>query len=67
MKFRTLLTSIMLSLFMSINLHGQTHIIDMQGKWGFRIDSTNIGIEQEWYNVAFTDEIDIPGALQNQG
>ena len=41
--------------------------IDLSGKWEFRIDRENKGLEQSWYNQTFTDKVNLPGCLQEQG
>lgn len=35
--------------------------IDLQGRWDFRIDSLDKGIEEKWYTASFSDSIKLPG------
>ena len=39
----------------------------MSGKWRFKLDPKNEGIEQEWFRNRLRDKIQLPGSLQEQG
>ena len=41
--------------------------IDLSGKWRFKLDPKNEGIEQEWFRNRLRDKIQLPGSLQEQG
>ncbi|MBN2131630.1 MAG: hypothetical protein JW741_19180, partial [Sedimentisphaerales bacterium] len=41
--------------------------IDLAGTWAFRLDSEDQGVEQQWFNEALTESIELPGVLQAQG
>lgn len=42
--------------------------IDLAGNWDFRIDSTDIGEEQQWYKSPLdTDTIQLPGSMAENG
>lgn len=41
--------------------------IDLSGKWRFKLDPKNEGIEQKWFRNRLRDKIQLPGSLQEQG
>ncbi|MHC4912655.1 MAG: hypothetical protein ACYTE5_06570 [Planctomycetota bacterium] len=41
--------------------------VDLAGRWGFRLDGDDRGVKEKWYTQELGDEIQLPGALQNQG
>lgn len=41
--------------------------IDLSGKWRFKLDPKNEGIEQEWFRNRLRDKIQLSGSLQEQG
>lgn len=42
-------------------------VIDLSGKWTFRIDPEDRGIGEKWFNQILDDSITLPGSLQEQG
>lgn len=38
-------------------------VIPLVGKWQFASDSSNAGIEQEWFRLDLKDEINLPGSM----
>lgn len=41
--------------------------LSLAGNWQFAMDSTDVGIDEQWYNRSFTDEITLPGTLDEAG
>lgn len=41
--------------------------IPLDGEWGFRVDSTNVGEQQHWENTRFLDTIQLPGSTDERG
>ena len=41
--------------------------LDLSGKWGFREDPLNIGVNQEWWKQSFENQLTLPGSMQHQG
>ena len=41
--------------------------IDLSGKWTVALDSLDTGIDQEWFELIFIDEINLPGTLCDAG
>jgi len=41
--------------------------IDLSGKWMFRIDSLDIGVEERWFEVELDDTIKLPGSMNSNG
>ncbi len=37
--------------------------IDLSGKWGYKIDSLHVGIEEGWFSIPFENELTLPGTL----
>lgn len=42
-------------------------VLDLKGKWLFKLDAQNKGVQEEWYLHDFQDEVRLPGCLQEQG
>lgn len=42
-------------------------IIDLSGEWQFRIDTSDQGVEEEWYSSGFEEKISLPGSLASNG
>ena len=41
--------------------------ISLAGEWGFRIDSLDQGIDQQWYNLGFDETVKLPGSMAENG
>jgi hypothetical protein len=41
--------------------------IDLSGKWNFKIDSTNTGISEKWFTLAFAEQLNLPGTTDDAG
>ena len=41
--------------------------IPLRGEWGFRIDSLDVGIREQWYNQSFEDRAILPGSMAENG
>ena len=41
--------------------------VSLAGKWRFALDRDDKGIKDKWFNRTLPDQINLPGALQNQG
>src|SRR5271169_449359 len=49
--------------------HGQeSHklILELQGRWGFRLDPNGVGEKENWAAANLSDQIQLPGSLQSQ-
>lgn len=53
-----------LTLCYSYTLHAQD-CMSLAGEWEFRLDSTDVGVNEEWYNHDFTERIILPGTTDN--
>jgi hypothetical protein len=42
-------------------------MLSLAGKWKFKIDRNNLGINDKWYLLEFKDTITLPGSLQIRG
>ncbi|MHC4744058.1 MAG: sugar-binding domain-containing protein, partial [Planctomycetota bacterium] len=43
------------------------NVISLAGKWEFRLDPNNVGIENKWYSERLTDKIKLPGSTAENG
>lgn len=41
--------------------------ISLAGSWQFRIDSLDIGIDQQWPNLTFEETVNLPGSMAENG
>lgn len=41
--------------------------IDLSGEWRFQMDSTDVGITEQWYNRKLTDKVTLPGSMTTNG
>lgn len=41
--------------------------MDISGTWQFAIDSLDIGLKEKWYNKNFTETINLPGSMTENG
>jgi len=41
--------------------------INLSGQWAFRIDSTDVGETEQWFNKRFSSKIHLPGSLTTNG
>jgi len=46
---------------------GSDRTIDLSGEWDFRLDSTDVGLKENWAAAAMSAKIHLPGSLQAQG
>lgn len=54
-------------LILAINLAAQQTALPLSGKWQYKLDTLNEGIQQEWYRQPFKEEINLPGTLDDAG
>lgn len=45
----------------------QNHIRDLSGEWQFKMDPENQGIKNSWFTSQFSDVLNLPGCMQEQG
>ena len=65
MKIRIFLFTLLVLLFVGCGQQDQT--LSLAGKWSFRLDPDDQGIQEQWYNQPFTQTLQLPGSLQEQG
>jgi hypothetical protein len=61
---------LILSLFFtgcSGRLNETRNNISLAGEWGFRIDSLDKGIDNEWYRISFSESVRLPGSMAENG
>lgn len=42
-------------------------VLSLAGEWQFAIDSTDVGVAEEWYSRSFADPIQLPGTTDQAG
>lgn len=45
----------------------QVHTIDLKGEWSFQIDSSDKGMDEQWFHKKLTDRINLPGSMTTNG
>ncbi len=53
--------------FINPSAKSNDRIIPLDGKWQTRLDPEDVGVKDSWYEQEFTDTINLPGSLQEQG
>ena len=46
---------------------GNENRISLSGEWGFKIDTADIGVKQEWFKQTFTEKVKLPGSMNTNG
>lgn len=41
--------------------------VNLAGTWSFSLDRANIGIDEKWYNKELSEELQLPGSLEENG
>ena len=41
--------------------------INLAGEWRFKMDTANVGIEQQWFKQTFTEKANLPGSMNTNG
>lgn len=54
-------------LFSSCSQEKSSPIISLVGEWQFALDSTDVGISENWYTRSFADKIQLPGTTDQAG
>lgn len=44
--------------------HPNKKSIDLAGTWGFKIDSSDVGIQQQWFMQLLDESVILPGSMQ---
>jgi hypothetical protein len=55
---------------LSMNVIGQDNFLSLAGNWAFKIDSLNVGVQEEWFKqstVFFDRQIKLPGTMDDAG
>jgi len=46
---------------------GTREELSLAGTWGFKIDSLDQGVEQQWFNDKFSETVSLPGSMAENG
>lgn len=64
--YKCCLIIICLSLNFSCQIE-QNDTINLAGSWDFKIDSLDLGEQEQWYNNLFEDQVELPGSMSENG
>ena len=66
---RAALYSLGLMILIIINSCSRKEIdtVDLSGEWAFKIDSLDLGIEEEWFKKEFSEIVNLPGSMSTNG
>jgi len=67
MKKILLLTAIILLTGSCAKITVNNNKISLAGEWSFKIDTAEVGIQQEWFFQAFTEIVNLPGSMNTNG
>ena len=54
------------ALLFSCNIK-QPEIIDLSGEWQFKIDTSDVGISEKWFETNFSETVHLPGSMVENG
>ncbi|MFC6859927.1 sugar-binding domain-containing protein [Zunongwangia atlantica] len=54
-------------LFVLLSCQDKSTRIDLAGNWNFRIDSLDLGEDEEWFKKSLEDSISLPGSMAENG
>ena len=46
---------------------GEENKISLTGEWGFKIDTADTGVQQEWFKQKFAEKVNLPGSMNTNG
>jgi len=58
---------LLLVLVLSSCSHKKVFEINLSGTWQFKIDSMDVGIVEKWYSQKFTETVQLPGSMVENG
>ena len=64
---RYLLFALSVLVLMSCTTGKDINTIDLSGEWSFRTDPDSKGITEKWYTASFTETINLPGSMTENG
>lgn len=65
MKIKIFLSLIVVLAF--YNCQKQSEVINLKGNWTYKLDKDNLGLNEQWQNLSFTDSIILPSSLRDKG
>jgi len=67
MKKSIFFTIIILSFYACSKLTSNESKINLAGEWSFKIDTADVGVQQEWFKQLFTEKVNLPGSMNTNG
>jgi hypothetical protein len=61
------LCALILIMLSSLSFADDPETIDLTGQWSFKLDPDNVGLGQSWFKQKFTDKLNLPGSLVENG
>ncbi len=65
--FFSILVIFSFSLLIHCNSESGQDLIDLSGEWQFAMDPSDIGLEEAWQNREFTEIVQLPGSMAENG
>lgn len=68
--FRLYITFLLISIsftFQNCKKESEVQNLDLSGNWGFKIDSLDQGIKENWFSSKLEDTINLPGSMPENG
>jgi len=62
-----LLLSIIVPLISGCSKFAGNDKISLAGEWSFKMDTAEVGIQEEWFNQKFTETVHLPGSMNTNG
>jgi len=56
-------TSLLVVLLLFSGCGDRSSVIDLSGKWAYRLDPEDLGIEKDWHSLTYDDYLILPGTL----
>jgi hypothetical protein len=50
-----------------LSLHASENTISLAGQWRFHLDSSDVGLKEQWQDRTLAEKIKLPGSLTEQG
>lgn len=66
-SFRIIQIAIIISFIGLLSCTNKTKAIDLSGQWKFKLDTSEVGVQQEWYKMEFDETVTLPGSMKENG
>ena len=67
MKKSIFFTIVILSFYACSKSTSNESKINLAGEWSFKIDTAEVGVQQEWFKQKFSEKVNLPGSMNTNG